>query len=278
MKVYGPLPVGLCRDRSCLGVAEYRLEPEETTAASCCFCGSTTRPFMQVDGPIHGRHVRCLPGHPRPRGQLYLTLTRAGLRGLNLLPTWTLEQKVPTGMRSAHSSGLASQVIAVCPLSSPSGHRRWTVGGALADFHATAKGQRGQIAGEDPWLAGALQQPGRALGPVQRCRGDPLVGDQLAQQPLDRLAMGAQHRIRQPPVSEQRQHLVGIGVHPSAATLSIHNKRSPCKRLDGLVASHGRAAQDPLDRVVLQADHQPLSLETPMGDRGRSTSGPSQLP
>jgi hypothetical protein len=44
------------------------------------------------------------------------------------------------------------------------------------------------------------------------------------------------------------------------------------------VASHGRAAQDPLDRVVLQADHQPLSLEAPMGDRGRSTSGPSQLP
>jgi hypothetical protein len=179
MKVYGPLPVGLCRDRSCLGVAEYRLEPEETTAASCCFCGSTTRPFMQVDGPIHGRHVRCLPGHPRPRGQLYLTLTRAGLRGLNLLPTWTLEQKVPTGMRSAHSSGLASQVIAVCPLSSPSGHRRWTVGGALADFHATAEGQRGQIADADPSLVGALQQPGRALGPVQRCRGDPLVGDQL---------------------------------------------------------------------------------------------------
>jgi len=168
MKVYGPLPVGLCRDRSCLGVAEYRLEPEETTAASCCFCGSTTRPFMQVDGPIHGRHVRCLPGHPRPRGQLYLTLTRAGLRGLNLLPTWTLEQKVPTGMRSAHSSGLASQVIAVCPLSSPSGHRRWTVGGALADFHATAEGQRGQIADADPSLVGARSSQVEPLG---QCSG-----------------------------------------------------------------------------------------------------------
>jgi hypothetical protein len=106
-----------------LGAAEYTLEPEET-AASCCFCGSTTGPFTRVDGPFHGRHVRRLPGHPRPRGQPYLTTTRAGprgLRGLNLLPTWTLEQKVPTGMPSTHSSGLASQVIAVCPPSSLQG-------------------------------------------------------------------------------------------------------------------------------------------------------------
>ena len=47
-----------------------------------------------------------------------------------------------------------------------SGTRRSTGWWRARRFHATAKGQRGQIAGPDPWLAGPLQQPGRAFGPT----------------------------------------------------------------------------------------------------------------
>jgi hypothetical protein len=111
-----------------LGVAEYMLEPEETTAASCCFCGSTTGPFTQVDGPVHGRQVRRLPGHPRPRGQPYLTTTRAGLRGLNLLPTWTLEQKVPTGHAKRALQRFGVPGDRGMPALLPFRARRWTVG------------------------------------------------------------------------------------------------------------------------------------------------------
>jgi hypothetical protein len=73
LKVSGPLPVGLCRDRSCLGVAEYTLEPEETTAASCCFCGSTTGPFTQVDaaaGPALPHHDPRRAARSEPAGPL----------------------------------------------------------------------------------------------------------------------------------------------------------------------------------------------------------------
>jgi hypothetical protein len=39
----------------------------------------------------------------------------------------------------------------------------------------------------------------------------------------------------------------------------------PRERLDGLLTPYGRAAQDPLDRVVLQAQHQSLGLVDPGG-------------
>jgi len=50
-----------------------------------------------------------------------------------------------------------------------------------------------------------------------------------------------------------------------------------CERLDRLVAAKGGAAQDALDRVVLEADDQPFGLKSPLGDRGRRLSGPVQV-
>ena len=37
---------------------------------------------------------------------------------------------------------------------------------------------------------------------------------------------------------------------------------------DGLTAAHGRAAEDPLDRIVLQPDHESLGLAVPDGGQG----------
>jgi hypothetical protein len=60
----------------------------------CSFCGAMTGPFLEVEGAF--RLLMCgdcqiARGHnPSP----YPTLTRAELRaGLDLLPTWVLEQK-----------------------------------------------------------------------------------------------------------------------------------------------------------------------------------------
>jgi hypothetical protein len=50
------------------------------------------------------------------------------------------------------------------------------------------------------------------------------------------------------------------------------------ERLDGLVATHDRAAQNPLDQVVLQAQHQPFGLVEPGGRQGPFRVRPSQLP
>jgi hypothetical protein len=80
----------------------------------------------------------------------------------------------------------------------------------------------------------------------------------------------AHPRTAPTPRRERRQPRVPRRVRSAAGVI--------CQRLDGLVAAHRRAAQDPLDRVVLQADHQPLGWRRPEGDRGRCTSGPSQLP
>jgi hypothetical protein len=67
--------------------------------------------------------------------------------------------------------------------------------------------------------------------------------------------MGAQHRVSQPPIPEQRQYLGGGGVNPEFRDAFDPQQAVACNRLDGLVASHRRAAQDPLDGVVLQANH-----------------------
>jgi hypothetical protein len=94
---------------------------------------------------------------------------------------------------------------------------------------------------------------------------DQPVGGELRQQPADCLAMGAQHRVAQPPIPEQRQHLGGTGVNPERRDGFDLQQAVACHRLDGLVAAYRRAAQDPVDRVVLQADHQPLGLATSLG-------------
>src|SRR5829696_4040666 len=51
-----------------------------------------------------------------------------------------------------------------------------------------------------------------------------------------------------------------------------------CERLDRLVAAEGGAAQDALDRVVLEADDQPFGLEEPARRQGpqavRACPGP----
>ena len=63
-------------------------------AARCSFCGSAARPFSKVEGAVHGADVCRLSGRPRLRQRPYPVMTRAEMRaGLELLPTWALEQK-----------------------------------------------------------------------------------------------------------------------------------------------------------------------------------------
>ena len=78
----------------------------------CSFCGTTAGPFLEVEGAL--RLLMCgdcqaARGHnPSP----YPALTRAELRaGLDLLPTWALEQKAAanrqkiTAMRERLAAG-----------------------------------------------------------------------------------------------------------------------------------------------------------------------------
>jgi hypothetical protein len=75
--------------------------------------------------------------------------------------------------------------------------------------------------------------------------------------------MGAQHRVVQPPIPEHRSHLGDTGIHTEGGDRLDLQQAVPCQRLDGLSAAQGRATQDPLDRVVLQPDHEPLGLAAP---------------
>jgi hypothetical protein len=77
--------------------------------------------------------------------------------------------------------------------------------------------------------------------------------------------MGAQHRVAELPVQDEPQHVGGTGVHPERRDAFDPQQAVTGQRLDSLVASRRRAAQDPVDRVVLQADHQPLGLAAPHG-------------
>jgi hypothetical protein len=63
-------------------------------AARCSFCGSTTGPFSSVEGVFAVLMcLDCLATRGHGTGP-YPTMTRAEMRaGLDLLPTWVLEQK-----------------------------------------------------------------------------------------------------------------------------------------------------------------------------------------
>jgi len=85
--------------------------------------------------------------------------------------------------------------------------------------------------------------------------------------------MGAQHRVAQPPVQDECQHVGGAGVHPERRDTFDPQQAVISQPLDGLVASRRRAAQDPVDRVVLQADDQPLGLAAPQRRQGPKRVG-----
>jgi hypothetical protein len=67
---------------------------EAFTAEHCAFCGGTDGPFTRIEGLFTVLMCpACLAARARGRGP-YPDLTDEELRaGLNLLPTWALEQK-----------------------------------------------------------------------------------------------------------------------------------------------------------------------------------------
>jgi hypothetical protein len=75
--------------------------------------------------------------------------------------------------------------------------------------------------------------------------------------------MGAQHGMVQPPIPEQLQDLVETGIDAERSDWFDRQETVTRERLHGLLAPHGRAAQDPVDRVVLHAHHEPLGLAGP---------------
>ena len=81
-------------------------------------------------------------------------------------------------------------------------------------------------------------------------------------QPADGLAMGAEHGVAQLLVPEHGQQRIQAAVHPEggdeapASGSGLRARGAPCR------AAQGGAAEDPLDRIVLQADHQPVGLAT----------------
>jgi excisionase family DNA binding protein len=147
------------------------------------------------------------------------------------------------------------------------GHRRYP---EPAIRQSAVECQWGQVAGMDLPPAGAVQQPGRAFGPLQRLGGDQPVPGEPREQPADQLAMGAQRGVAQPPIPEQLQDLAGVAIHAQGSDGFDPQEAVTRERLDGLLAPHGRAAENLLDRVVLQAQHQPLGLVKPGGRQGPS--------
>jgi hypothetical protein len=69
-------------------------------AARCSFCGSTTGPFTTVEGVFTVLMCAdCQAARGHGSGP-YPTMTRTELRaGLDLLPTWVLEQKAAANRR-----------------------------------------------------------------------------------------------------------------------------------------------------------------------------------
>jgi hypothetical protein len=77
--------------------------------------------------------------------------------------------------------------------------------------------------------------------------------------------MGAQHGVVQPPIPEQLQDLGETGIDAEPDDWFDRQETVTRERLHGLLAAHGRATQDPVDRIVLHARHQPLGLAEPGG-------------
>jgi hypothetical protein len=91
--------------------------------------------------------------------------------------------------------------------------------------------QRGQEATVDLTSVGALQQPGGALGPAQRILYHQILGNQLYEQPADRLTMGA--GPPRCPASDPR-------TAPAAGWERRPPRAPPAVRSQG--SGHGRAA------------------------------------
>src|SRR5215217_7403939 len=104
-------------------------------------------------------------------------------------------------------------------------------------------------------------QPGGAFGPVQRILHQQRVGDEPREQQADPFAVGAQHRVAKLQVPEQCQQLGGGGADPERGNRLDPQQAVPRQGLDRLVAAEGGTGQDALDRVVLEAEDEPLGLE-----------------
>ena len=122
----------------------------------------------------------------------------------------------------------------------------------------------GKEAAAYPVRSGALQQPGAALGPLQWFLHYQHVGEEPRQQQADPLAVRAQHRVAKLQVPEQLQELRWVGLDPERGTHLDPQQAVARERLNRLVAAEGGAAQDALDRIVLQADDEPLGLKVPV--------------
>jgi hypothetical protein len=91
---------------------------------------------------------------------------------------------------------------------------------------------------------GAVQQPGRLLGPLQRLVDYQPVGDQPGEHLADHLAVGTHHRVLQPGILNQRLDPGGVGVHTQCHLTFDAEAAVAGEGLHGLLAAEGGAGQD----------------------------------
>jgi hypothetical protein len=120
---------------------------------------------------------------------------------------------------------------------------------------------------------GAVQQPGRPLGPLQRLVDRQPVSDQPGEDLADQLAVGTHHRVLQPGILKQRQDPGEIGVHTQCHLVFDAEAAVVGEGLHGLVAAEGGTGQDAPDGVVIQADDQPGGFGLAGQREGPSTVG-----
>ena len=75
-------------------------------------------------------------------------------------------------------------------------------------------------------------------------------------------------------ISRVRLHLGQPAVYPEPRDGFDLEETVTRERRDGLLAAHRRAAQDPLDREILQAEHESFGLAAPDGRQGPQHVGP----
>src|SRR6266487_5586810 len=111
--------------------------------------------------------------------------------------------------------------------------------------------QRRQVAGQREPPVGAVQQPGRSLGPRQRLVDRQPIGGQPDQHLADHLAVGTQHRVLHPGILEQCQHHGQVGGHGQRRGGLDGQAAVVGEGLHGLLAADGGAGKDAPDGVVL---------------------------
>jgi hypothetical protein len=105
------------------------------------------------------------------------------------------------------------------------------------------KDQRWQVAGVGASSVGAVEQPGRPLGPLQRLVDRQPVGEQPREYLADHLAVGTHHRVLQLRIPKQRQHRGEVDVHTERRFAFAAAAAVAGKGLHGLVAAEGGAVR-----------------------------------